>query len=157
MEVLAVTQGVRMSPLKVRAVARQIQGMHALEAQALLARVPRKSARLVSKTLKSAMANAENIADEWDAEELQGRIAELEQKVSSTNNKKTRRSSQAKIDAYQSFLDSPHKLEQTMLHIKEATVGDAPTMKRWRPRARGSASPILKRSCHIRIVLTDQI
>tara|TARA_A100001037_G_scaffold291707_1_gene306076 strand:- start:337 stop:777 length:441 start_codon:yes stop_codon:yes gene_type:complete len=146
-----------MSPLKVRAVARQIQGMHALEAQALLASVPRKSARLVSKTLKSAMANAENIADEWDAEELQKRIADLENKVSSTNNKKTRRSSQAKIDAYQSFLDSPHKLEQTMLYIKEATVGDAPTMKRWRPRARGSASPILKRSCHIRIVLTDQI
>jgi len=146
-----------MSPLKVRAVVRQIQGMHALEAQALLVSVSRKSARLVSKTLKSAMANAENIADEWDAEELQGRIAELEQKVSSTNNKKTRRSSQAKIDAYQSFLDSPHKLEQTMLYIKEATVGDAPTMKRWRPRARGSASPILKRSCHIRIVLTDQI
>ena len=56
-----------MSPLKVRAVVRQIQGMHALEAQALLASVPRKSARLVSKTLKSAMANAENIADEWDA------------------------------------------------------------------------------------------
>ena len=157
MEVLAVTKGVRMSPLKVRAVARQIQGMHALEAQALLASVPRKSARLVSKTLKSAMANAENIADEWDAEELQGRIAELEQKVSYTNNKKTRRSSQAKIDAYQSFLDSPHKLEQTRLYIKDATVGDAPTMIRWRPRARGSASPILKRSCHIRIVLTDQI
>ena len=88
MEVLAVTKGVRMSPLKVRAVARQIQGMHALEAQALLASVPRKSARLVSKTLKSAMANAENIADEWDVEELQGRIAELEQKVSSTNNKR---------------------------------------------------------------------
>ena len=143
MEVLAVTKGVRMSPLKVRAVARQIQGMHALEAQALLASVPRKSARLVSKTLKSAMANAENIADEWDAEELQGRIAELEQKVSSTNNKKTRRSSQAKIDAYQSFLDSPHKLEQTMLYIKEATVGDAPTMKRWRPRARGSALSLI--------------
>ena len=77
MEVLAVTKGVRMSPLKVRAVARQIQGMHALEAQALLANVPRKSARLVSKTLKSAMANAENIAEEWDAEDLQGRIAEL--------------------------------------------------------------------------------
>ena len=36
MEVLAVTKGVRMSPLKVRAIARQIQGMHALEAQALL-------------------------------------------------------------------------------------------------------------------------
>ena len=157
MEVLAVTKGVRMSPLKVRAVARQIQGMHAQEAQALLAGVPRKSARLVSKTLNSAMANAENIADDWDGDDLRERISKLEQKVGSTNNKKTRRSSQAKIDAYQSFLDSPNKLEQTMLYIKEATVGDAPTMKRWRPRARGSASPIMKRSCHIRIVLTDQI
>ena len=146
-----------MSPLKVRAVARQIQGMHAQEAQALLAGVPRKSARLVSKTLNSAMANAENIADEWVEDDLRERISKLEQKVSSTNNKKTRRSSQAKIDAYQSFLDSPNKLEQTMLYIKEATVGDAPTMKRWRPRARGSASPIMKRNCHIRIVLTDQI
>ena len=149
-----------MSPQKVREMARQIQGMHAVEASALLGAVPRKSARLVAKTLKSAMANAENIADEWgqnDAEDLRNRISELEQKVSLTNNKKTRRSSQTKIDAYQSFLDSTHKLDQTMLYVKEATVGDAPTMKRWRPRARGSASPILKRSCHIRIVLTDQI
>jgi ribosomal protein L22 len=122
-----------------------------------LANVPRKSARLVSKTLKSAMANAENLVDEWDVDDLRDRISKLEQKVNSTNNKKTRRSSQSKIDVYQSFIDSPHKLEQTMLYIKEATVGDAPTLKRWRPRARGSASPILKRSCHIRIVLTDQI
>ena len=157
MEVLAVTKGVRMSPQKVREMARQIQGMHAMEASALLGTVPRKSARLLAKTLKSAMANAENIADEWDPEDLRNRISELEQKVSSTNNKKTRRSSQTKIDAYQSFLDSTHKLDQTMLYVKEATVGDAPTMKRWRPRARGSASPIHKRSCHIRIVLTDQI
>ena len=157
MEILAVTKGVRMSPLKVRAVTTQIQGMHALEAQPVLANVPRKSARLVSKTLKSAMANAENLVDEWDVDDLRDRISKLEQKVNSTNNKKTRRSSQSKIDVYQSFIDSPHKLEQTMLYIKEATVGDAPTLKRWRPRARGSASPILKRSCHIRIVLTDQI
>ena len=146
-----------MSPQKVREMTRQIQGMHAMEASVLLGNVPRKSARLVVKTLKSAMANAEHIADEWDADDLRNRISELEQKVSSTNNKKTRRSSQTKIDAYQSFLDSTHKLDQTMLYVKEATVGDAPTMKRWRPRARGSASPIHKRSCHIRIVLTDQI
>jgi large subunit ribosomal protein L22 len=112
---------------------------------------------LVAKTLKSAMANAEQIADGWEPEDLRNRILELEQKVSSSNNKKTRRSGQAKIDAYQSFLDSTHKLDQTMLYVKEATVGDAPTMKRWRPRARGSASPILKRCCNIRIVLTDQI
>ena len=88
MEILAVTKGVRMSPLKVRAVTTQIQGMHALEAQALLANVPRKSARLVSKTLKSAMANAENLVDEWDVDDLRDRISKLEQKVNSTNNKK---------------------------------------------------------------------
>ena len=146
-----------MSPKKVRQVAREIQGMEASRAMNTLKFIPRKSARLISKTLQSAMANAENIADEWDADDLRNRITELEQKVSSTNNKKTRRSSQTKIDTYQSFLNSPHKLEQTMLYVKEATVGDAPTMKRWRPRARGSASPILKRTCHIRIVLTDQI
>ena len=146
-----------MSPQKVREMTRQIQGMHAMEASALLGSVPRKSARLVDKTLKSAMANAEHIAYGWDPEDLRSRISELEQKVGSTNNKKTRRSGQAKIDAYQSFLDSTHKLDQTMLYVKEATVGDAPTMKRWRPRARGSASPILKRWCNIRIVLTDQI
>ena len=156
MEVLAVTKGVRMSPQKVREMTRQIQGMHAIEASALLGNVPRKSARLVAKALKSAMANAENIADEWDEEVLRNRITELEQKVSSTNNKKRRRSSQAKINTYQSYLDSAHKLDHTMLYVKEATVGDAPTMKRWRPRARGSASPILKRCCNIRIVLTDQ-
>ena len=145
-----------MSPQKVREMTRQIQGMHAIEASALLGNVPRKSARLVAKTLKSAMANAENIADEWNEEALRNRITELEQKVSSTNNKKRRRSSQAKINTYQSYSDSAHKLDQTLLYVKEATVGDAPTMKRWRPRARGSASPILKRCCNIRIVLTDQ-
>ncbi len=144
-----------MSPQKVREMARQIQGKPAKEACAILGAVPRKSARLVAKTLKSAMANAEHIADEWDLDDLRERISKLENKVSSTNNKKARRSSQAKIDTYQSFLDSAHKLDQNMLRVKEATVGDAPTMKRWRPRARGSASPILKRSCHIRIVLTD--
>ena len=44
-----------------REVVRQIQGLPALEAQAVPgAFVPRKGARVVSKTLKSAIANAEN-------------------------------------------------------------------------------------------------
>jgi large subunit ribosomal protein L22 len=41
--------------------------------------------------------------------------------------------------------------------VKEATVGEGPTMKRMMPRARGSGSRILKRSSHIRIILTDEI
>ena len=49
-----------MSPKKVREVARVIQGRPASEAMELVRFIPRKSARLIAKTLKSAIANAEN-------------------------------------------------------------------------------------------------
>lgn len=49
-----------MSPKKVREVARTIQGRKAPDAVDLLGIIPRKSARLIVKTLKSAIANAEN-------------------------------------------------------------------------------------------------
>ena len=60
MEVKAYTKYARMSPLKVRKVARAIQGRNAGEALEMLSLIPRKSARLIGKTLKSAIANAEN-------------------------------------------------------------------------------------------------
>jgi large subunit ribosomal protein L22 len=44
-----------------------------------------------------------------------------------------------------------------LLVIKEAVMGEAPTIKRIRPKARGSAGPIRKRNSHIRIVLTDEV
>ena len=46
-------------------------------------------------------------------------------------------------------------LEVDQLRVKEAIVDDGPRLRRYWPRARGSASPIQKRMCHIRIVLTD--
>ncbi|MFW5972075.1 MAG: 50S ribosomal protein L22 [Bacillota bacterium] len=42
------------------------------------------------------------------------------------------------------------------LYIKEAYVNEGPTMKRWRPRAQGMASPIRKRMSHISIILSDE-
>ena len=63
MRVQAITKNFRMSPQKMREVVRQIQGLPALQAQAVLAIVPRKSARVVAKTLNSAIANAENNND----------------------------------------------------------------------------------------------
>ena len=60
MEVQALTRNTRMSPKKMREVARQIQGRRVPDAVDLLTLIPRKSARLVLKTLKSAIANAEN-------------------------------------------------------------------------------------------------
>jgi large subunit ribosomal protein L22 len=109
MEVHAILRNAHMSAQKVREVVRQIQGLPAQRAAAVLAVVPRKSARLVAKTLKSAIANA-------------------------ANNKG------AKPEA---------------LIVKEAVAGRAAITKRFVPKARGSAGPILKRSCHIKIVLSD--
>ncbi|MGH7996526.1 MAG: 50S ribosomal protein L22 [Opitutaceae bacterium] len=60
MEIQALTRNARMSPKKVREVARTIQGRPAPEAVEYLTLIPRKSARLIAKTLKSAIANAEN-------------------------------------------------------------------------------------------------
>ena len=110
MQVHAITKNIRMSAQKMREVVRQIQGLPALQAQAVLQVVPRKGARFVAKTLKSAIANAEN------------------------NNK-------ANIET---------------LRIEEAVAQTATTLKRFTPKARGSAGPILKRSCHIKIVLSDE-
>ena len=116
MEVHAITKNIRMSAQKMREVVRQIQGLPAEQAQAVLAVVPRKSARVVAKTLKSAVANAEDLK---------------------THNAKY------------SALDTENLL------VKEAVDQTAMTTKRFTPKARGSAGPILKRSCHVRITLSD--
>lgn len=45
------------------------------------------------------------------------------------------------------------KMEREGLFVKAALVNQGPTLKRWRPRAMGSAAPILKRTCHVTVVL----
>ena len=60
MEVQALTRYAHMSPKKMREVARTIQGRKAPAAVEYLLLIPRKSARLIAKTLQSAIANAEN-------------------------------------------------------------------------------------------------
>ncbi len=110
MEVRAITRNVRMSAQKMREVVRQIQGLNALHAQAVLKAVPRKSAFWVEKTLRSAIANAENNND----------------------------------------------LRAERLRVKAALAGTGRTLKRFIPKARGSAGPIRKRSCNVTIVLSDE-
>lgn len=43
-----------------------------------------------------------------------------------------------------------------MLYVSEAYANDAPVMKRWRPKAKGAAYPILKRSSHIGVVVKER-
>ena len=47
-------------------------------------------------------------------------------------------------------------LRTDRLVIKEALAQTASTLRRFTPKARGSAGPILKRNCHIKIVLSDE-
>jgi large subunit ribosomal protein L22 len=42
------------------------------------------------------------------------------------------------------------------LYVKAVFIDDGPTLKRWRPRARGRVNRILKRTCHITVKL-DQL
>jgi large subunit ribosomal protein L22 len=111
MQVSSTYRYAKISAFKAREVTRAIQGLPVSAALDLVAFSPKKAAALVSKTLKSAVANAENNAN----------------------------------------------LKVEGLVVKEAVVGEGPTMRRMMTRARGSGSTIRKRSSHIRIVLTDEI
>lgn len=42
------------------------------------------------------------------------------------------------------------------LYIKELLVDKGPTMKRSMPRARGMATPVLKRTCKVSVVLDEK-
>src|SRR4051795_12532320 len=111
MQIKSIYRGARISAFKCREVTREIQGLPVTAALDILTFTPRKAARLVEKTLKSAIANAENNND----------------------------------------------LRAERLTVQEAVVGEGTTIKRFQPKARGSAGPIRKRTSHIRIILTDEI
>lgn len=42
------------------------------------------------------------------------------------------------------------------LWVEAIMVDEGPTLKRWRPRARGRASSIFKRTCHITVMVGDK-
>ncbi len=107
MEVKSITKFVRLSPKKARDVARAIQGLPVSTALDILTFTPKKAAQLIGKTLKTAIADADN----------------------------------------------NYSLDTNTLVIKEAVIGAGPTMRRFKPRAKGSAGPIIKRTSHISITL----
>lgn len=48
-------------------------------------------------------------------------------------------------------------LEESNLFIKTIKVDEGKTLKRWMPRARGRATPLRKRSCHIDLLLGELV
>jgi large subunit ribosomal protein L22 len=110
MDVQAINKYNRISAAKVAEVTREIQGLSVSRALDTLRFIPRKAARMVEKTLKSALANATNNAD----------------------------------------------LRAETLVVKIAAAEKGPVFKRFKASARGMASPRLRRTSHIRIVLSDE-
>jgi len=49
--------------------------------------------------------------------------------------------------------ESAHALDGDELIVVEAYADEGPTLKRWKPRARGRAGRIMKRTCHITLVV----
>jgi large subunit ribosomal protein L22 len=112
MEKRAISKYVRISPFKARHLTRLIQGKTVADALAIVDFSPRKAARLISKTLRSAVANAEN--------------------------------------------DANHPVPRSELVVKEALIGEGPTMRRVQYKSRGRAGRIRKRTSHVTIVVSDQ-
>ena len=108
--VKAVNKNVRTSPRKLSLVLNHIKGKKADLAIRDLEFTRKKIAKEVSKTVKSAISNAEN--------------------------------------NYQYDIDD--------LFVKEAYAGKSLVMKRFRPRAKGRASPIKKPFSRITIILEEK-
>lgn len=112
MEKRAITKFVRISPFKARHLTRLIQGKDVEDALAIVDFSPRKAARLVGKTLRSAIANAEN--------------------------------------------DETSSVSRSDLFVKEAVIGEGPSMRRIQYKSRGRAGRIHKRTSHITVVVSDE-
>lgn len=110
MEVKAQAKTVRIAPRKIRLIVDLIRGKDVAEATAILRLSNQKGARIVSKVLKSAVANA-------------------------TNN---------------------NNLNVEKLYVKKTYVDEGITMKRYLPRAHGSADQILKRTSHVTVVVAER-
>jgi ribosomal protein L22 len=58
------------------------------------------------------------------------------------------------LDSAAANAEANHELVADDMKIAEISVDEGPTLKRWRPRARGRATPIHKRTSHISVALT---
>jgi large subunit ribosomal protein L22 len=60
------------------------------------------------------------------------------------------------IDSAASNAENNHDLIADEMRVAEITVDEGPTLKRYRPRAQGRATPIHKRTSHIAVALSPE-
>lgn len=116
------------SPQKARLVMDQIRGLPISAALDLLQFSNRRAAFQIRKVLSSAVANANNAIEEELIRDSQGVVIQPQPDVDVED-----------------------------LYVHEALATDGPRQKRWRPRARGSAYPYRKYTCHLTIKLRPRV
>ena len=120
----ALLKFIRVSPIKSRLIAREVQGMNAEEALAALEFTPNKAAKIIAKVIASAVANAENNF-QYDIDNLIVKEAYCGKQIANAGS------------------------EPEDCVITSCRVDNGPVLKRFRPRARGMASGIRKPTAHI--------
>ena len=58
--------------------------------------------------------------------------------------------------AWANAIESGGRLDEADFIVAEAVVDQGPSIQRFRPGDRGRVRPILKRSCHITVTLSDR-
>ena len=111
MEVKAISKYVRVSPQKVRRLVQGIKGKPVETGLDMLKFMPQKAAGIIEKTVRSAVANADQNPD----------------------------------------------VDVDTLIIENIIADQGPTLKRFKARARGRGTRILKRTSHITVILSEEI
>ena len=60
------------------------------------------------------------------------------------------------IESAAANAEANHELIGDEMIVHEIRIDEGPTLKRYRPRAMGRATPINKRTCHISVALTPE-
>jgi large subunit ribosomal protein L22 len=111
MEAVARTRFVRISPQKLRLVCALVAGKKVDQALSILEFTPKKGAKIISKTLVAAIANARD----------------------------------------------QQNVDEDKLYVKRVVADTGPTWKRSMQRAHMHATPILKRTSHLTVIVDEQV
>lgn len=107
--------------------------------------------RAVAKNLRVSASKARLLANIVRGEKVDDALTLLKFTPTPTANLVAKVIKSAAANAEKGFQMSPANLK-----IVRILVDQAPMMKRYRPAARGRASPILKRSSHITVIVAEQ-
>ncbi len=111
---------------------------------------PQTEVKAQARYVRSAPRKAQLVA-----EQIRGRTVPEARTILAFTTRAAARDVRLVLDSAVANAESNHGLLGDELVVSAAFVGEGPTLKRWRPRARGRASRINKRTCHITILLAQ--